>query len=277
MVGLKQVLDYSAGFPGARTIKAAGYEGAVRYIGFPDRKKCTNKAELLDFNAYGLGMALVFEDNLTSWRAGRAGGDQHARIAKAHADAIGFPIDRRIYMAIDQDVVTSGEFELMLDYLRGAGQVLGVRGVGVYGEADVIDAARTAGVASVFWQTAAWSRGRSTTANLHQLIGTVHVGGVDCDVNNISAADWGQHNRKIGGTMELTDPLDNPNWPGSGNKTDSVGDNIRYTNAKVTDIQDKVTSMAAQIAELKGMMTAFVTPGVKVVGHGAITLEVEQE
>src|SRR5438128_2380509 len=55
-----QVLDYSADLPGAARIKAAGYGGAVRYIGFPDRRKCTTSAELADFTAHGLGMALVY-------------------------------------------------------------------------------------------------------------------------------------------------------------------------------------------------------------------------
>jgi hypothetical protein len=57
------VLDYSAGFPGAAAIRRAGYGGAVRYIGFPSRVKCTTAGELADFDRHGLGMALVYEDH----------------------------------------------------------------------------------------------------------------------------------------------------------------------------------------------------------------------
>ncbi len=189
-----QVLDYSAGFPGAAAIRAAGYAGAVRYIGFPGRRKCTTAAELADFTAHGLGMAPVFEDTLTTWRSGRAGGARSAVTARTHGLAIGFTEWQRYYFAIDQDVVTSGEFDLMLDYLRGCGDVLGGPSrVGVYGEADVIDRARAAGVAGLFWQTAAWSRGRHTTCDLFQHVGTVYVGGVACDVNDVHSLAWGQH------------------------------------------------------------------------------------
>jgi hypothetical protein len=198
-----QVLDYSAGFPGAQAIRAAGYAGAVRYIGFPGRRKCTTRAELDDFTAHQLGMALIFEDTLTTWRTGRAGGQRSAQLARAHATSIGWPTGYPIYFATDQDVVTAAEFAAMLEYLRGAGDVLGGRLVGVYGEADVIDAARTAGVASWFWQTAAWSRGRKTTCNLYQHVGTVYVGGVACDVNDVDTPmSWGQHTGSTSSLME---------------------------------------------------------------------------
>jgi hypothetical protein len=199
---MAQVLDYSAGFPGAQAIRGAGYVGAVRYIGFPDRPKCTTSWELADFTNQGLGMALVFENSTTDWRGGYAGGQASGRRARDHANSIGFPADRPIYMAVDQDVVTPGDFNVMTEYLRGAGSSLGGAYVtGVYGEADVIDRARDAGVATWFWQTVAWSRGRRTAAHLFQHVGTVYVGGVACDVNDVLADDWGQHTG--GGDMPL--------------------------------------------------------------------------
>jgi hypothetical protein len=192
---MTQVLDYSAGYPGAQAILDAGYSGAVRYIGFPDRPKCTTAGELTDFDAHGAGMALVFENTTTDWRGGYGTGQASGRRARDHANNIGFPDNRPIYMAIDQDVVTSGEFNVMLDYLRGASASLGgTQMTGVYGEADVIDRARDAGAAAWYWQTVAWSRGRRTAAHLFQHVGTVFVGGVGCDVNDVLVPDWGQHN-----------------------------------------------------------------------------------
>jgi hypothetical protein len=198
---MAQALDYSAGFPGGLNIarpREAGRQkfiGAVRYIGLPDRRKCATRAELDDFSRTGLGMALVFEESSGNWRKGFQQGQYDARRARDHATAIGFPIGRPVYMAIDEDVVTAGEFSSMLEYLRGAqGPLGGSRLTGVYGEADVVDRARDAGVATWIWQTKAWSRGRVTTAHLRQLIGTVTVGGIACDVNDILTADWGQHN-----------------------------------------------------------------------------------
>jgi hypothetical protein len=192
---MSQVLDYSAGFPGAEAIRRAGYAGAVRYIGFPDRRKCTTRGEFADFGASAIGMALVFESSATDWRGGFWAGQVSGRRGRDHANAIGFPADRPIYMAIDQDVVSNGEFATMIEYLRGAGTSLGgPQATGVYGEADVIDRARDAGVASWFWQTAAWSHGRRTTAHLFQHVGTITVGGVGCDINDVLVPDWGQHN-----------------------------------------------------------------------------------
>lgn len=202
-----RVLDYSAGYPGAKAIKDAGYKGAVRYIGFPDRRKCTNVNELNDFTNNDLGMALIYENNTTEWRGGYGAGQSAGTRARGHANAIGFPRDRPIYYAVDQDVVASGEFDAAIGYLRGASSTAGgFQLTGVYGEGDLMDRVREAGsTASWFWQTAAWSRGRHTNANLYQLIGTVNVGRIDCDMNDILTADWGQHIMQGVDTMSAAD------------------------------------------------------------------------
>lgn len=243
---MSQVLDYSASFPGAANIKAKGYVGAVRYIGMPWRIKCTTASELQDFTREGLGMALVFESTATDWRGGEAQGIKSGQMARDHANAIGFPADRPIYMAIDQDVVTSGEFNLMINYLRGAAQSLGgAASTGVYGEADVIDRARNAGVASKFWQTAAWSRGKMAP-NLHlfQKIGYVNVGGVACDVNDVHALDWGQHNYKGDDVSaeDVTQALTQEHYPALGDRNviDALGEvlnrMLRATDTTLPDI-----------------------------------------
>lgn len=203
---MSQVLDYSAGFPGAKAIKQAGYVGAVRYIGFADRRKCTTREELADFTSNKIGMALVFEGATTDWRGGFGAGQANGRKARDHANKIGFPAGRPIYMAVDQDVVTATEYATMIDYLRGANTSLGgVVATGVYGEADVIDRARDAGVAGWFWQTAAWSQGRRTTAHLFQHVGAVTVGGIACDINDVLTDDWGQHNYQGDGMGAVED------------------------------------------------------------------------
>ncbi len=188
-----QVLDYSAGYPPPAILFIRGY-AVIRYIGFPDRLKCITGTEYAAMVAAGVPVALVYENTLTEWRGGHSAGQAGATRARAHATAIGFPRDRPIYMAIDQDVVTDAEYTTMVDYLRGAAGPLGGTALtGVYGEADVIDRARNDGVATWWWQTKAWSRGRLTVAHLTQNIGELLVGGVACDVNDANALDWGQH------------------------------------------------------------------------------------
>lgn len=108
----------------------------------------------------------------------------------------GWPRDRPIYFAVDQDITTESQMRTVVEYLRGAGDVLGADRVGVYGETDVIDRAHRDGVARWFWQTRAWSRGRvSPHAHLVQQTDTVRVDGVECDVNTTDRPDIGQHPR----------------------------------------------------------------------------------
>lgn len=189
-----QALDYSAGFPRPEVIKRYGFVGAIRYIGFPERIKCATAGEYVAFDNAGIGMALVFQNRTDDWLGGYQVGAAYGPQARKHATAIGFPQHRPIYAAIDRDV-TAGQFPVMLDYLRGFQEGNGGPGmIGVYGEADVIDHARNANVAHWFWQTKAWSGGRVTDAHLFQLTGTTYVDGIACDINNVLADDWGQHN-----------------------------------------------------------------------------------
>lgn len=192
-----QVLDYSDGFPGAAAIKAAGYGGAVRYIGLPGFTKNTTAAELQDFTRHARGMALVFEHFDTDWQNGYAWGRQKYRQARNHADAIGFPSTRPIYMAVDRDVVTSADFQACHEYLRGArDEAGGSHLVGEYGEYDVCEMAARQGLTDWHWQCRAWSGTPIryfAARHLFQLVGTVTVGGVGCDINDVLRDDWGQH------------------------------------------------------------------------------------
>lgn len=204
---MSQVLDYSAGFPGAANIAAAGFSGAVRYVGYPERRKCTTSGELVDFDRERIGLAAVHEGAATDWRGGFSAGQGFGRRARDHANAIGFPADRPIYMAIDQDVVNSGEFATAEAYIRGASTVLGGSArTGVYGEANIIERMRNARadgepICEYFWLTTAWSQGKRPAANLFQRAGTVVVGGIACDINDVLTADWGQHNYAGGLSM----------------------------------------------------------------------------
>lgn len=255
---MSEVLDYSAGFPGAQAIKDAGYPGAVRYVGFAWNPKCTNVAELRDFNRVGIGMAAVFEEDAGDWKGGRKAGERAAQLARVHMDTVGFPPGRPVYLAIDQDVVTTGQYKTMLEYLRGANAVHGAALTGVYGEADVIDRARDAGVASYFWQTSAWSRGRRTSAHLYQKVGTVNVNGVACDESDVLAPDWGQHNygddmataKEIAQAVMLE--LYNARFEGNRNLFDLGVENLRQTFAVKVGVDAQSDDEAHVLAALAG-------------------------
>ncbi len=212
-------LDYSAGWPAPAAVKAAGFMGVIRYIGFDPalRPKCIGKAEYAAMTGAGLGVALVYENQAGDALQGRAAGVTAATRARQWADRIGFPADRPIYMACDTDVVTPAQFAAVLDYLRGAAEVHGGPGrVGVYGEADVIERAAAAGVARWFWQTKAWSHGIvSDHDHLLQVLGQATVGGVVCDRNEIHQPDWGQTGAQQEAAMPTADDLWNTqiDWP----------------------------------------------------------------
>ena len=53
--------DYSAGYPGAVALKAAGFFGAIRYIGKGSAGKLLTAAERADFDAHAFPYLLVCE------------------------------------------------------------------------------------------------------------------------------------------------------------------------------------------------------------------------
>jgi hypothetical protein len=206
------VIDYSAGFPDAATIAGSAFNivGAMRYIGFPDRHKCTNASELARFTEHDLGMGAVFEDTAGRWRLGSKAGSIDGERAREHATQIEFPAYRPIYVAIDQDVVSSTEFSVMGEYVDAFRAQVGA--TGVYGENDVIEYCFTHGLTLFHWQTSAWShRLLNPHRNLYQTLQRITVSDIDCDVNAVLTNDWGQHNWK-GTDMDWHQEVTLPSW-----------------------------------------------------------------
>lgn len=198
-------LDYSQGRPTADAVRQAGHSGVIRYVGTPGRTKNITAAEYRDMTSKGVGVALVYENKAGDAAGGYSAGQAAARIARADADSVGFPADKPIYFAVDSDQVTAANFAAVSAYLDGAASILGDRArVGVYGEYDVIEK-NVGSHARYGWQTAAWSGGkRSSKAHLFQRLGQIYVGGIQSDVNDILAADWGQHDAQEEDDMPLT-------------------------------------------------------------------------
>lgn len=187
-----EVLDYSSGYPAPAAIKVAGYAGVVRYIGTPGRGKNLTRTEAQQMRAAGIPIALVYETT-AGWALGGAqAGADAARASLADAAVCEVQV-RCVHMAVDVDVTSAAQMQAVQQMLDGAASVLGRDRVGVYGEADVIDACLGARHATYGWQTRAWSGGRvSGRAALLQQIGYVDVGGVQCDRSTVLDDDWGQ-------------------------------------------------------------------------------------
>lgn len=254
------VADYSQGFPGARHLKAAGFGGAVRYIGSPGNIKCTTAEELADFTREDLGMALVFEQTAGQWRGGYEQGRRDALAARHHASAVGFPLHRPIYFAIDQDVVTEDEFKAMDAYADGWASVLGHELCGPYGEYDVVRRCWDRGFRWA-WQCRAWS-GVPTPRmfderHLFQRVGTVTVNGIPCDINDVNKADWGQH---TGGTdVELSTRV--PIYPaperwGEGVTDVEYGTLLRWSESQLGLVGERVTAQQEELAAVRSELAA---------------------
>lgn len=202
-----QVIDFSAGVPSGRSVKAAGYGGAVRYISPPRepwmKGKIISRAEVADYEAAGLEQAFVWQHggaNDPDVMRGYAGGKQDAAFAKDALDSLGrsgWPV----FFAVDFDISLAQWNAVAVEYFRAAAEVLGVERVGIYGHSRVIAWAAEDGVVAdlgggrvLGWQTPAWSHGvRAPEAVLYQ--GRANVPGPDgipVDVNDVLHDYWGQ-------------------------------------------------------------------------------------
>lgn len=211
---METVLDYAGGVPSAAAIKAGGHIGAVRYIA-PDRTngslpgKPVHRAEVDDFDAHGLKMAMVWQYGKVEdadVRRGRKGGVEDAKAAQAHLDKIRAS-DHPVYFAVDYDITLSEWNSFGVEYFRGAASVLGKQRVGIYGhsrvchwagpEDDVV--ARVVPGRWLCWVTKGYSRGATGRdyAVLYQRIVDTRsnpgpqVGGVTVDVSDVYHPEWG--------------------------------------------------------------------------------------
>lgn len=202
---LGTVVDYSAGVPQASAVKAAGHMGAVRYVS--DRRpgaawmrgKPVTAAETRDYKANGLAIASVYQfgrAETADWKRGALGAAAHAPKAMALHTAAGGPTGRPIYVAID-DNPTIEQFNNQINpYLTAMGAAFSAAGyqLGVYGNYYTIAWCLEDGIGSYFWQHDWGSRGKvHPRANLHQVAGQqATIQGVQVDINNVYASDWGQ-------------------------------------------------------------------------------------
>lgn len=198
------VLDYSGGVPSGATVKADGYSGVLRYL-----KKNGNSSvhvltagEYQDMKANGIGVGLVYEAiGANRMLGGYASGASDASWALQQAHNVGIN-PRCIYYTADWDVVPS-QYAAVIAYLDGANSIHGKSRTGLYGGYRTI--ANCKSHASWLWQTMAWSGGQiDPSIHVRQKIGTVVIGGVDCDESEIWQDDWGQH------PAPATDPVDPP-------------------------------------------------------------------
>lgn len=207
-----RLVDYAAGRPGAAAIKAAGFQGAVRYlVASPDRglpNKVLTADEVADFKANGLTLVSNWQRGkhaTADWRRGFEGGVADAREALTTHFALGGTGYTPIYFSVDEDVNLDTWNSLVLPYLNGCASILGKEWVGVYGGQRSMWWAEEDGF-RWRWQTKGWSRydsqGRWNASlpvqwvdgcQLRQVrVDEDRINGIGVDVNEVHAADFGQ-------------------------------------------------------------------------------------
>lgn len=198
-----RILDYSAGYPGARAVRDAGYGGVIRYL----RKEGNSvvrpitPVEYQDMRAYGLDVAFVYQHvSKSRVTQGYAAGQHDAVWAMSQvAIATGDRNNARaIYFAVDYDA-PAGDFPAIAAYMRGVANMIGQERTGTYGKWALLNYLFSETIIAYGWQTYAWSPGHNKDpstfhpkATLFQQLGSVVVGGIACDVNEVLDADYGQ-------------------------------------------------------------------------------------
>lgn len=203
---LGTVVDYAAGVPNAADIKAAGHLGSVRYVserrpgteGWMLGKPVTLAETRAQSNA-GLQVASVYQfgkGNTADWLQGADGADRHAAEAIRIHRAAGGPTNRPIYVAIDDNPTWNQYANQIRPYLQRFDTLLKRANLilGIYGNYNVIDWASKDGLGSFYWQHDWGSGGKiHPRVTIHQKAGyRARISGVEVDVNNVYASDWGQ-------------------------------------------------------------------------------------
>lgn len=180
-------VDYPWTHPAPSALQAAGVGFALRYLSTDPDKNLT-RAEADALAEAGIWSGVVWETTTGRALAGQAAGASDARAALRQANDCGMPDGRPIYFAVDTDTTWPN----VEPYFRGVREVLTASQIGVYGGITVVAGAADSGLVTWFWQASAWSYAKwEPRAHVRQL-GSITIGGVECDRNEAQTADYGQ-------------------------------------------------------------------------------------
>jgi hypothetical protein len=142
----------------ARAARRMGARFAASYVSTAPSKNWT-PAMIRAYHAAGLGTVCVWETTATRALARYAAGRADAQAALRQEQALGVPVSKPIYFAVDFDE-TAHQARRVASYFRGVNSVLGVGRTGAYGGYRTIRRLFNAGLIRFGWQTSAWSGGR---------------------------------------------------------------------------------------------------------------------
>ena len=188
------VVDYSWARPGAAAIRAAGFNGVMRYVPYPGDlpiPKGIYPAELEELRADGLSVGLVFESSANRALDGRDAGIADANATLWSRTYLKWPEGLPTYFAVDFDLQAS-QYNAVAEYFRGVNSVFGAERTGVYGGSRTLELISTLGLARYFWQSLGWRYGVDFPGRHLFQYGGGLINGGEVDYNRVFINDFGQ-------------------------------------------------------------------------------------
>ncbi len=180
---MSTVVDYSFARPSPAAIKSVAI-GAMRYLSGGGSKDLTASERDALF-AVGLEVGLVWETSATRMNGGYDAGLVDSGAANAEADRLGFPSDRPIYAANDQNACT----DTHVAYMRGFRDA-GPRPVGPYGNTTLIDRCTVELGCRYGWKVSTWGPPTGNACLVQEANWAPPLPGTDA--NSVHRDDWGQ-------------------------------------------------------------------------------------
>lgn len=202
---MARVVDYAWGRPSIESLKAAGAVAVCRYLSWLPNGKCLSLSEANYLRSNGIDVVSNWEyygDWEHDYSGGYDKGRLHATEAARQHLACGGPPGRPIYFSTDYKP-PDYQLPTIAAYYKGVASVIGWARTGAYGGYGLIKYLFDANVIRWGWQTYGWSYFRDVPeedpylhwdprAQLRQVKNGVNIGGVDCDLDDSMAADFGQ-------------------------------------------------------------------------------------
>lgn len=205
-------VDYSTRMVNLAALAGAGKTFAGRYGGPGSAGKHLTAGEANGLADHGIAVFSLVEGETNGALKGRIQGRDDAASAMAGFHAVGMPMPRPYYFAVDF-APTLEQWPYVRDYFYGVNDVLSKGQIGIYAGFDAIGWARRDNLAEWFFQTYAWSRGLwHDWLNIRQYKNGRVIGGMEVDLCQADTQDFGQwfpvgHQPK-GATMALMDDPD---------------------------------------------------------------------
>ena len=200
------IIDYSTYRPTIEMLKGAGVTAVGRYIGwdsvpgYQSEGKNLTKAEADSLTSNGISVFVSFEYEAAASMKGGTQGHADGTLAGEQLAALSAPNGVTVYFAIDFDIPDfapgssdpKAKLGAAADYFAAINALHRNYEVGVYGGFYAVSRLLSAGLATMGWQTSAWSGGQWDSRAALRQFGQMWGGNADINTPLSAAIDFGQ-------------------------------------------------------------------------------------